>query len=86
MIKFLVDWEGNEMTKYLGRETPLMKLLKQKDIDGFTLPQFQEILNKIIKPYIVKRGEGYCTILIPLSEYDKFADRIYEEIEKTWKR
>ena len=66
------------MTKYGNRETPLERLLKEKDIDGLRLDQFQEVINRIIKPYIVKRPEGYCTILIPLFEWDKMAEKIFE--------
>ena len=69
------------MTKYGDRETPLERLLEEKDIDGLRLEQFQTVLNKIIKPYIVKR-----LVLIPLSEWDKMAEKIFECINKVEKK
>jgi hypothetical protein len=69
-----------------SKESPLIKLLRQKDIDGLTLDQFQKVLNKVIKPYIVRRNEGNCSILIPLSEYDTLANKIFEGVEENRKK
>jgi hypothetical protein len=77
---------GDKMTKYGDREIPLERLLKEKDIDGLKLEQFRAVLNKVIKPYIVKRPNGYCVVLIPLSEWDKTAEKIFESINKREKK
>jgi len=37
-------------------------------------------INKLMKPYIAKRANGYCTVLIPLPEWDKLLDKIVKLI------
>ena len=39
-------------------------------------------IQKIFKPYIVKRPNGGCQVLFPLTELDTIVEEILKEVEK----
>ncbi len=40
------------------------------------------MIQKLFKPYIVKRKNGQCQVLIPLVELDELCEKIEENINK----
>ena len=39
-------------------------------------------IQKLFKPYIVRRKNGQCQVLIPLIELDELCDKIIKELKK----
>lgn len=39
-------------------------------------------IHRLFKPYIVRRKNGYCTVLIPLPELDELIVKICKRLDK----
>lgn len=61
-----------------------------KEVEGDFEREEQERtqkINKLIKPYIVRRKNGYCSLLIPIGEWDKLLETIHDifvEYDDDW--